>query len=205
MKSLLSLFFLFCLLNPAYAEVPESKAIIHSIDDYDYHRNDNEVSEEALPSGLEELLQQTDVTRFTPITEDKAAELFAKLKRDPRARMRYPGGYCSTRRYHIQNALRRMNIASGKLFINCPGNRGRLRLRDQVSGRFYTFSNFHDANVVLVKTGSSNSYRVMDLQFQAGPVSLSKYLGQIEAYQRIQPAKRNDLDAGTCYWRISSR
>lgn len=205
MKSLVSLFFLICLSNSAYSEVLEPKAIIHSIDDYDYPQTDREVSEEALPLDLNEvLLQRPDLLRFTPISEARAHELFEKFKKDRRARMRYPGGQCATRRVHIQRVLRGMNIQSGNLLISCPGNNGRLRLRDQVSGRFYTFSNFHDANVVLVKTDSGTSYRVMDLQFQSRPVSLANYLSQIEAYQRIQPAKENDLDRGTCYWRVRS-
>lgn len=205
MKSLLLLSFLFCFNNSAFAQLTERKAIIHSIDDYDFPHNYVEVSEEALPSDLlQQLLKQTDLFRFTPITEVRARELFNRFKRDPRARMRFPDGLCTRRRIHIQKVLRGMNIASGKLFINCPANRGRLRLRDQVSGRFFTFSNFHDTNVVLVKTPSGNSFRILDLQFQNRPVSLNNYLAQIEAYQRIQPAIRNALKAGICFWRVSS-
>jgi len=118
--------------------------------------------------------------------------------------MKSPGGLCSRRRIYIQNVLRGMNIASGKIFINCPGNNGRLRFRDQVSGRYFSYSNFHDANVVLVKTASGSFYRVMDVQFQSKPVSLNTYLAQIEAFQRIQPARRNAEKAGICYWSISS-
>lgn len=205
MKSLLSVSLLLCFINSTFAQSTEPKAIIHSIDDYDYPHDYVEVSEEALPSDLnQQLLKQMDLLRFTPITESKARSLFERLKRDSRARMRSPGGLCTRRRIHIQNVLRGMNIVSGKLYINCPANRGRLRFRDQVSGRFYTFSNFHDTNVVLVKTPRGNSYRIMDLQFQSRPVSLNNYLAQLEAYQRIQPAIRNALKAGTCFWRVSS-
>lgn len=205
MKSLLIISFLFCFINSAFAKLTEQRAIIHSIDDHDYPYNYVEVSEEALPSNFyQQLLKQTDLLRFTPITEARAIELFKRLKRDSRARMRFPDGLCTRRRIHIQKVLRGMNIASGKLFIDCPANRGRLRLRDQVSGRFFTFSNFHDTNVVLVKTASGNSFRILDLQFQSKPLSLNKYLSQLEAYQRIQPAIRNEIKAGICFWRVSS-
>lgn len=205
MKSLRLLSFLFFSFNYAFAQLTEPKAIIHSIDDYDIPHNYVEVSEEGLPSDLyQQLLQQADLSRFTPITEARAIELFTMLKSDPRSRMRYPGGSCTSRRIHIQNVLRGLNIVSGKLFIRCPANLGRLRFRDQVSGRYYTFSNFHDTNVVLVETASGNSFRIMDVQFQSEPVSLNNYIAQIEAFQRIQPGKRNDLKAGTCFWRISS-
>lgn len=208
MKSLLPIFFLVFVFNPAFAQLTEpqyEQAIIQSIDDFEFPESHEEVSEEALPSELyQELLQLTDVYRFTPITETKAGILFNKFKNDPKARMRYPDGLCTRRRIHIQNVLRGMNIVSGKLFIRCPANNGRLRLRDQVSGRYFTFSNFHDTNVVLVQTAAGNSYRIMDLQFQSNPVSLNNYLAQIEAFQRLQPAKRNDKIAGICYWSISS-
>ncbi len=205
MKSLLIVSFLFCFTNSSFAQSTERRAIIHSIDDYDYPHDYVEVSQEALPSELyQQILKQMDLYRFTPITESRASQLFARLKRDSRARMRSPGGLCTRRRIHIQNVLRGMNIVSGKLYINCPANRGRLRFRDQVSGRYFTYSNFHDTNVVLVKTASGNSYRILDLQFQSRPVSLKNYLAQVEAFQRIRPAIRNALKAGTCFWRVSS-
>jgi hypothetical protein len=205
MKSILFVFFSFYILNSAFAQSTEPRAIIHSIDDYDIPYNNVEVSEEALPSDLyQQLLQQADLLRFTPITEARSRDLFVRFKSDPRARMNFPGGLCTRRRIHIQSVLRGMNIVSGKLFINCPANQGRLRLKDQVSGRFFTFSNFHDTNVVLVKTASGNSFQIMDLQFKSTPVSLNNYLAQIEAFQRIQPAKRDDANAGICFWRVSS-
>lgn len=206
MKSLLSIFLLLSFFSTASAQSTEPRAIIHSIDDYNYPSNYVEVSEEALPTNLyQQLLLQTDIFRFTPITETRASELFERFKSDPRARMSYPDGLCTRRRIHIQKVLRGMDIASGKLYIRCPANNGRLRLRDQVSGRYFTFSNFHDTNVVLVKTASGNSYSILDLQFQNGPVSLNNYLAQIEAFQRIKPAKRNDIKAGICYWSIRSQ
>jgi hypothetical protein len=202
MKSLLFVSLLFCFFNSAFAQRTEPRAIIHSIDDYDYPTNYVEVSEEALPLDLyKQLLHQTDLFRFTPITKSKARELFGRLTRDPKARMRFPGGLCSRRRAHIQKVLRGMNIVSGKIFINCPGKNGRLRLKDQVSGRYFTFTNFHDANVVVVKTASGNFFSILDLQFQSSPVSLKNYLAQIETFQRIQPARRNNK-AGICYWSV---
>jgi hypothetical protein len=203
MKSLFFLSFLIYFTEPAMAFSPESKAVIYSIDDHDIPYNYVEVSEEGLPSDLyQKLLRQTEFFRFTPITEERVKELFSMLKRDSRARMRFPGGLCTRRRIHIQNFLRGKNIVSGKLFMNCPGNQGRLRLRDQVSGKYFTYSNFHDTNVVLVKTATGNALRVLDLQFQSSPVSLNNYLAQIETFQRIQPAQRSYIKAGTCYWSV---
>jgi len=52
MKNLFFVSFLFFSLNTSFAESTEPKAIIQSIDDYDYPYNYEEVSEEALPSDL---------------------------------------------------------------------------------------------------------------------------------------------------------
>jgi|GEM_PF-4124664 len=198
-----TLVFIFCLLIHSVSTFAQV-AQIYSIDDDDTPPPYVNVFEEALPISLYlHLNRQLQDLNYTPITITRANELFEKLKRDPKARMRNPGGYCSTRRVYIKNVLKGMRIASGRLYISCPDNNGRLRLRDQVSGRYYTFSNFHDANTVVVSTGAGNSYRVMDLQFESAPVTLPNYLAQIQAYQRVLPGKRLD-DAGTCYWRLST-
>lgn len=206
MKSLLFMFILFSFLNSAIAQFSEPSqelADIYSIDNYDFPSSYVEVSEEALPYDyFQDLLRLTEYSSFTAITESSARSLFEMLKSDRRARMKQPGGLCTRRRIYIQNLLRKRNIRSGKLYLSCPSKNGRLRLRDQVSGRYFTYSNFHDTNIVLVKTASGNSYRVMDLQFKSSPVSLQSYLAQIEIHQRIKPAK--EISAGTCYWRISS-
>jgi hypothetical protein len=199
MKSLLFIFCLLMLSVSTFAQVAQ----ISSIDDDDTPPPYVDVFEEALPLSLYlQLNRQLEDVNDTAISETRASELFNMLKRDPKARMRNPGGLCSYRRVHIKNVLKRMNVASGRLYISCPDNNGRLRLRDQVSGRYYTFSNFHDANTVVVSTVAGNSYRVMDLQFESGPATLPNYLAQIQAYQRVLPGKRSD-DAGTCYWRLS--
>lgn len=137
--------------------------------------------------------------------EARSNQIFERLKKAPRARMRSPGGFCSRRRIYIQNVLRGMNILSGKLFINCPANRGRLRFQDQVSKRYFSYSNFHDTNVVLVKTATGNFYRIWDLQFQNRPMTLNAYLAKLEAFQEIRPAIRKDLQAGICFWSITSQ
>lgn len=198
MKSLLILFCLLFYSISSFAQVSQ----IYSIDDDNSLPPEVNVFEETLPIDLYlQLIGQAEDLNYTPISHARAYELFNTLKTDPRARMKYPGGLCSSRRIHTQKVLRAKNIVSGRLYVSCPGNNGRLRFRDQVSGRFFTYSNFHDTNVVLVNTGAGHSYFVMDLQFQSGPVTLGNYLGQISAYQRLQPAKRED-DAGTCYWRL---
>jgi len=101
-------------------------------------------------------------TVFTIVAEARVRQLFTKLAKNPRARMRVAGGKCSYRRHYIQDYLKKQSIISGKLYIQCPSNKGRLRLNDQVTGRRYTFSNFHDTNIVAVPNG----YRVMDVQFK---------------------------------------
>jgi hypothetical protein len=186
LKALLYVSLLFTLMNTAMAQNSE----IISIDDgvAPYAPEQPDVNPEP-PVYIDDF-------SFTPISDSTANSLFAMFKGDPRARMRHPGGACSTRRAHIQNVLRKKNIRSGKLYIKCPSNNGRLRLRDQVSGRYFTYSNFHDANVVLV----GSSYKVMDVQFQSSPVSLESYLAQVRVYQRVIHAKV--LDAGTCYWSV---
>lgn len=210
MKSLLFVFFWFCVFNSAFAQEIEQHdfAIISSIDDFDLPQNYVEVSEEGLPRDhYLRLVQQMNVFRFTVLSETKVRDLFEGLKRNSRARMRRPGGSCSHRRSYIQNLLKKMNIVSGKILLKCPANNGRLRLQDQVSGRHYTYVNFHDTNIVAVKTNSGNDFRVMDLQFEDTPVSLRDYLTEIEASQRIRPLKRkgNGSNRGRCYWSISTQ
>lgn len=210
MKLLSFVFFLYCFLNPALAKLtePHDLAIISSIDDFDLPRNYVEVSEEGLPRNhFLQLVQQMNIFRFTLLQETKVRDLFEELKRNPQARMRYPRGSCSKRRSYIQNRFKKMNVVSGKIYVYCPTNRGRLRLQDQVSGRYYTYSNFHDTNIVAVKTNRGNDFRVMDLQFQDTPVSLHEYLTEIEASQKIRPSKRrgNGSSRGLCYWSISTQ
>lgn len=206
MKSLLFIVFLYSFTNSAIVQSSESQqelAEIYSIDDDGFPFSYPEVSEEAFPSDFYlEFRRPTELSDFTPIEESTARGLFEMLKKDGRARMKNPGGFCTRRRIYIQNVLKSRNIRSGKLYLSCPAKNGRLRLRDQVSGKYITYSNFHDTNIVLVKTGGGVSYRVMDLQFENSPVSLQSYLAQIEVHQRIKPAK--GMSAGICYWKISS-
>lgn len=207
MKPFVIVFFLFCYFNPVSAEILDTHELstIHSIDDYDYPRNYVEVSEEGLPSDhYLQLIQLMNSFRFTLLPETKVRELFEQLKKDPNARNKQPGGRCSYRRAYIQNLLKKMNIVSGKLLINCPSKNGRLRLRDQVSGRYYTYANFHDSNIVAINSASGPAFRVMDLQFQSSPASLHDFLTEIESSQRIRPLKRKGNGTGLCYWTIST-
>lgn len=82
-----------------------------------------------------------------------------------------------------------------------------MRLKDQVSGSYYTFVNYHDSNIVAVKTSSGVEFRVLDLQFEDLPVSLSEYVGEVEAAQKIiLPLKTKGTEdtTGKCYWSIST-
>lgn len=195
MKPLLVIFFLLIHSVSLFAQTNEGHLPISQLisidDDYTPPLHVDEFEE------IDEVMEELNVA---PISVSRANSLFSSLTKDSRARMRRPGGLCSRRRIHIKNVLRGKGVTSGRLYIYCPANNGRLRLRDRVSGRYFTYSNFHDTNIVLVNTGSGNFYRVMDLQFQSGPVSLPTYLGQIRAYQRILPSSK---DAGTCYYRVS--
>jgi hypothetical protein len=180
-------------------------ANITGVDDYEIPLNYIEVSEEGLPrEHYIDLLQRMDLFRFTQLPEKKVSDLFKVLTRNSQARMRSPGGKCSQRRAFIQSYLKKMSIVSGKILVKCPDNNGRLRLRDQVSGRFFTYSNFHDANIVAIKTSSGPSFRVLDLQFQNTPVSLQDYLTEIESSQRIRPTKWNASRQSICYWSITT-
>lgn len=197
MKLLRIIFFFSVFLNYAYA-LPLSN--IYSIDNEQTLFISSEVSENALPlETIEELLYSPEFDSFTPITPARANELFTILANDSRARMKSPGGSCQGRRIYIQSYLKKLAIGSGRIYIECPGNIGRLRLQDQVSGRYYSFSNFHDANVVRTTSGA---YLVMDLQFQPSPVSLESYLAQIETNQPLRPAGSLHNSAGTCYWSV---
>jgi len=160
--------------------------------------------EHALPWESNQIYEPSIIERFTPLPITRAFQLFHSLKSDGRARQRYPNGWCSQRRAHIQRVLRSKDIYSGRLYINCPANKGRLRLLDQVSGRYYTFINFHDTNVVVVKTRFGNFYLVMDPQYQDRPVGLGRYLAEIEQYQRLEPSSEPTRYAGICYWSVSS-
>lgn len=206
MKTLLVVLFLFCHMS-AFAKIAEPRdlAIIHSIDAFDYPLNYVEVSEEALPSDLyQQLMTQISLFQFTLLEEMEVKVLHEKLEKDPSARMKHPGGACAQRRSYIQNLLKEMKVVSGQLFIKCPTNDGRLRLKDQVSGNYYSYTNYHDSNIVAIKTSLGIKFRVLDLQFEDLPVSLHNYLSEVESSQKIHPLKTRNGEAskGICYWSI---
>lgn len=188
--------FLFIILLPAgFAQTSEhhNLSIIKSIDNYDLPPSYNDASEICLPP------EKFQFDNFTVLSENRVRDLFMKLERNPNARNKVAGGKCSYRRSYIQSYLRKLGISSGKLYLECPSKKGRMRLIDQVTGRRYTFSNFHDTNIVSVTSG----YQVMDVQFMDRPVSLSSYLAQIEASQKLKPLRNRSIaDKGYCYWSI---
>lgn len=207
MKSFILFFILLQITPYSWAnETPNHDlSIIREIDEHEEPENHKDVSEEGLPhSHYLQLLGLMNSFRFTLLSESRANNLFNELAKNPQARNRSPGGRCSYRRSYIQNLLKRRNIISGKLLISCLGNNGRLRLRDQVSGRFYTYSNFHDSNIIGVQTSSGIDFRVMDIQFTSAPMSLHKFLSNIEARQKIRPLKRRGNEKGRCYWSITT-
>lgn len=201
MKVQLVLTLMLLLSLSAHAELSQ----VISIDDYDYHDNYVEVSEEGLPADhYNKLVGLINSFKFTVLPEDYVNATFNVLTKDSRARYRVAGGFCSVRRQYIQNYLKKRNIESGKLFIHCPANNGHMRLQDQVTGHNYHFANFHDTNVVAVNTPTGIHYRVLDLQFMDRPVSLHDYLSVVEASQRIRPVKHKGDSRGLCYWYIGS-
>jgi len=178
---------------------------IIQIDDLGQTQLRLDVSEEALPEKhYLELLERINLFGFTPLIELEAEDIFRELSRDSEARMKRPEGKCSQRRVYIQNKLKKMNIISGKLLLRCPANNGRLRLEDQVSGRYYTYTNYHDTNIITVETENDYAFRVLDLQFEDSPVSLHDYLTTVEASQKIRPLKRKESTKKLCYWTIST-
>ncbi|MGE3610747.1 MAG: hypothetical protein AB7I27_14235 [Bacteriovoracaceae bacterium] len=204
MKRLVFVFILLFVESTFAVNESQQLAIVKNIDDFDFPRYSIEISEEALTQDeYLQLLTRSSSLGLTLISQTKARSLFSELTMRSGARMKYPGGRCAQRRLYIQNYLKKLNIISGKLRISCPGNNGNLRLQDQVSGHYYTYSNFHETNVVAVKTNSGTTLKILDLQFQDGPVSLRSYLAEIEAYQRIRPLKRLDPKSGTCYWSVN--
>ncbi len=209
MKVILGVIFLFCHLS-AFARtiLHNEEAIIKSIDNFDSSLNYVEASEAAIPEDLYELLmKQMVIFQFTLMEESFVEDLFEKLEKDPQARMKVPGGKCAQRRAYIQKLLKDSNVVSGQLYVNCPNKDGILRLKDQVSGSYYTFVNYHDSNIVAVKTSSGIEFRVLDLQFEDLPVSLSEYVGEVEAAQKIilpLKTKGTEETTGKCYWSIST-
>jgi hypothetical protein len=172
----------------------EPLSIVKSIDDFDLPTAANDASELALPHDF------TSIQNFTPISDARARDLFHQLERNPKARNRIAGGKCAIRRNYIQGYLRRLGISSGRLYIQCPSNRGHMRLIDQVTGHRYTFANFHDVNLLSVQ---GSGYQVFDVQFENRPMTLSSYLAQVEASQKLKPLKnRTTKDRGYCYWSI---
>ncbi len=207
MKSLLLTLSLALSLTPAFATISErhQESLIRSVDDFNFPENYVEVSEEGLPRDhYQNLLQHLGAFKFTLLSESKVRDIFTDLERDPQARNSRPAGRCSFRRAYIQKLLKDQGIVSGKLYVDCPGNNGKLRLRDQVSGRYFTYSNFHDANIVAIKTNAGAEFRVLDVQFEDRPVSLHEYLTEIEASQKIRPARRGDGSRAYCYWSITT-
>lgn len=203
MKSLLLLSLFIISSQPTFAKFDQ--AIIRSIDDIETERNYVEVSEEGLPQNhYLLLLEKINAFRFTLLQDSLVNAHFSVLKKNPMARMRSPGGQCSYRRAYIQNYLKKRGAITGKLLIKCPANNGRLRLRDQVTGHYYNFANFHDVNIMAVQANGGADFRVMDVQFKDRPVSLHEYLTEIEASQKIRPLKLRDARKGFCYWSIST-
>jgi hypothetical protein len=189
-------------LSQAFAETSahQNISIIQSIDDQDLPPSYGEASEEVLPlKNFLQLLKRLETNDFTVIPINRVRDLFGQLENNPRARNRIAGGKCSVRRSYIQSYLRKLSISSGRLFLQCPNNSGHMRLIDQSTGHRYTFSNFHDVNLVAVP----NDYYVMDVQFENRPMSLSEYLAQVEASQKLKPLKNRAAgDRGFCYWSI---
>jgi hypothetical protein len=207
MKLFMLLFFSLCISNVFAAQEAQEHelSIIKKIDDIEFSRNYVEVSEEGLPSShYIHLISLMNAFSFTLLSDSKIRDIFEDLTTDPKARNKIPGGRCSYRRAHIQNYLKQMNIISGKFFIKCPAHNGRLRLKDQVTRRYYSYANFHDTNIVAVQTNTGHGFRILDLQFQDSPVSLQEYLTEIEASQRIRPLKRKGTTSSLCYWTIST-
>jgi len=172
-------------------------SLIKSIDDLPLPYSTSDASEEGLPQeALRKLLDSGD---FTVLSEAQVQEIFSTLENDSQARNQNAGGNCAVRRSYIQRYLRKKRIKSGSLYIECPSNHGRLRLIDQVTGRRFSFTNFHDVNIVAVPNG----HQVLDVQFNSEPQTLSGYLAQIEASQKIKPlADRSSGDRDYCYWSI---
>jgi hypothetical protein len=198
MKFLLSWIILFSNLSlHALTQQPEffDLSDIQRIDNLDLPSYYEAPSETCYPEDLK------DFDEDTSISESRARDIFNNLERDPRARNRVAGGKCIYRRIYIQRYLKRFGIASRGLYINCPSNRGRLRLIDQVTGSRYTFSNFHDTNVVSIR---GLGYFVMDIQFLDRPVALGQYLARLQSSQKLKPlANRSSGDRGFCYWSVS--
>jgi hypothetical protein len=193
-------------LSPSLAQDARFElSVIKSIDDYELPLARSHASPKALPEDYSnEVVKTLNSFQTAIISEGRAKNLFNQLTKNPKARMKIAGGKCSYRRSYIQSYLRRLNIDSGRLLINCPAKNGRLRMKDQVTGRRYTFSNFHDTNVVSIRTASGVGLRVMDVQFESAPVSLSRYLAKIEASQKIKPLRnRRESDKGFCYWTLN--
>jgi hypothetical protein len=176
------------------------EAAIYTIDHSDYDVSYVTVSEEALPSDhYAQLVRLIPSFRFTPISDPQASQIFETLKKDKQARNKFALGACSTRRAYIQGYLNKMNINSGKFYINCPKINGHIALKDRSNNHMYHFANYHDTNVVVV----GNQFRIMDVQFEDGPRSLHDYLAEIEASQHIRPLKRKGDTTNLCYWTIT--
>lgn len=207
MKFLLLLAFLSSFSPLAHSQPHErhETATIFSIDDLELPPNYLDASEDALPHDHhQKLIQLMGTFRFTILSDAKLNEIFDGLERNPRARMKRPGGACATRRAYIQRLLKKSNIVSGRLLLKCPANNGRLRLKDRSTRRYYTYSNFHDVNIMAVRTNAGHEYRVVDVQFEDAPVTLGDYLAEVENFQKVRPLKRKGAYKKTCYWSVST-
>lgn len=206
MKSLLlTLLFVGLFATTTFAQNSDKQAQIRSIDDGEIYFPIQAVSEEGLPQDhYDQLLKLMTVFQFTVMPEAQVEAQFELFELNPLLRMKNPAGKCGYRRAYLQNAYLKENIITGQLLVRCPSNNGRLRLRDQVSGRHYSYSNFHDTSIVAVQTSQGIEFRVLDVQFEDGPVSLHDYLSEIEASQKIRPLKRKGTSSKLCYWTITT-
>lgn len=174
-----------------------------------YGYSQYEASQTALPAEIQaKLLSKIKQFNFTVIPEDKLTEIFNSYTTDPLARMEDAAGLCATRRMYIQKDLKKQNIISGQFYISCNRGSGRLKLLDRAINRHRTYLNYHDVNLFAVETASGEiDFRVVDVQFEDEPVSISEYLGEVEVSQPMKPKKGGllaKLETKNCFWEVNS-
>lgn len=171
----------------------------------------NSYAQEMPSSVLEQFLNQSQLTL---LTLDQAQSLFDHAIKDRWIRMKDPGnggrgGLCAQRAEEFEDWLsHKHSISSGKLLIGC--GKDSIVGVDRVTRKTYRYSNYHEANLVLIETKDGHALFVMDTQFSDGPLPLQDYLAttiQGSAYTHYSEKRDEHMpyyESEPCRWFVTS-
>ena len=140
---------------------------------------------------------------YTSVDLLEIRNTFIEMIKNPQSRTASHEGKCKERAWYNYSFLNgRFHGDSEVLYVFCPNNNGRLVLSSESSTTITTsvFANYHIANVIRNRNENGKSeefFYVLDSQFLNEPVTLRRYLHELNIYQSIQPASTVDSMTNT--------